>query len=123
MSCATAIHLRLLECCCAATIPRASISKPRWQIHFPQLKSRISRIRIVPLVAETSDWDAAASATAVESESDNEEEAKLFVGNLPYDIDSEKLAQLFDQAGVVEISEVSIFSFNSFFSLISSVFE
>ncbi|CAK9180440.1 unnamed protein product [Ilex paraguariensis] len=34
------------------------------------------------------------------------EEAKLFVGNLPYDIDSEKLAQLFNQAGVVEISEV-----------------
>ncbi|XAR50263.1 hypothetical protein NMG60_11004542 [Bertholletia excelsa] len=34
------------------------------------------------------------------------EEAKLFVGNLPYDIDSEKLAQLFDPAGVVEIAEV-----------------
>lgn len=34
------------------------------------------------------------------------EEAKLFVGNLPYDIDSEKLAQMFYQAGVVEISEV-----------------
>ncbi|XP_042061242.1 28 kDa ribonucleoprotein, chloroplastic-like isoform X1 [Salvia splendens] len=106
MSCATAIHLRLLECCCAATIPIASISKPRWQIQFPQLKSKNSRIRIVPLVAETSDCDEglAASATAVESEI--EEAAKLFVGNLPYDIDSEKLAQLFDQAGVVEISEV-----------------
>ncbi|XP_073100632.1 28 kDa ribonucleoprotein, chloroplastic [Elaeis guineensis] len=34
------------------------------------------------------------------------EEAKLFVGNLPYDIDSEKLAHLFDQAGVVEVAEV-----------------
>ncbi|CAO2840520.1 unnamed protein product [Amaranthus hypochondriacus] len=34
------------------------------------------------------------------------EEAKLFVGNLPYDVDSEKLAQLFDGAGVVEIAEV-----------------
>lgn len=34
------------------------------------------------------------------------EDAKLFVGNLPYDIDSEKLAQLFEQAGVVEIAEV-----------------
>lgn len=34
------------------------------------------------------------------------EEAKLFVGNLRYDIDSESLAQLFNQAGVVEISEV-----------------
>ncbi|KAL6973126.1 hypothetical protein U1Q18_027305 [Sarracenia purpurea var. burkii] len=34
------------------------------------------------------------------------EEAKLFVGNLPFDVDSEKLAQLFEQAGVVEIAEV-----------------
>ncbi|KAG1358925.1 putative RNA-binding protein CP31B, chloroplastic [Cocos nucifera] len=35
------------------------------------------------------------------------EEAKLFVGNLSYDIDSEKLAHLFDQAGVVEVAEVN----------------
>ncbi|WOL16112.1 28 kDa ribonucleoprotein, chloroplastic-like [Canna indica] len=34
------------------------------------------------------------------------EEAKLFVGNLPYDMDSEKLALLFEKAGVVEIAEV-----------------
>ncbi|KAG8050288.1 hypothetical protein GUJ93_ZPchr0009g946 [Zizania palustris] len=34
------------------------------------------------------------------------EEAKVYVGNLPYDIDSEQLAQLFDQAGTVEVSEV-----------------
>lgn len=34
------------------------------------------------------------------------EEAKLFVGNLPYDVDSEKLAQIFNDAGVVEIAEV-----------------
>lgn len=34
------------------------------------------------------------------------EDAKLFVGNLPYDYDSAKLAQLFNQAGVVEIAEV-----------------
>ncbi|CAI9777298.1 unnamed protein product [Fraxinus pennsylvanica] len=46
---------------------------------------------------------------SVESEdsiSEPPEEAKLFVGNLPYDVDSEQLAQLFDQAGVVEIVEV-----------------
>ena len=35
------------------------------------------------------------------------EEAKVYVGNLPYDFDSEGLAQLFDQAGVVEVAEVS----------------
>lgn len=34
------------------------------------------------------------------------EEAKLYVGNLPFDVDSEKLAQLFNQAGIVEIAEV-----------------
>lgn len=39
------------------------------------------------------------------------EEAKLFVGNLRYDIDSESLAQLFNQAGVVEISEVQSLCF------------
>lgn len=34
------------------------------------------------------------------------EEAKLYVGNLPYDVDSEKLANIFNEAGVVEIAEV-----------------
>lgn len=35
------------------------------------------------------------------------EEAKIFVGNLPYDIDSERLAMLFEKAGTVEIAEVN----------------
>ncbi|CAJ1943728.1 unnamed protein product [Sphenostylis stenocarpa] len=34
------------------------------------------------------------------------EEVKIFVGNLPYDVDSEKLASLFEQAGTVEAAEV-----------------
>ncbi|OIV98186.1 hypothetical protein TanjilG_11583 [Lupinus angustifolius] len=34
------------------------------------------------------------------------EEAKLFVGNLPYDVDSQKLAMLFEEAGTVEVAEV-----------------
>lgn len=34
------------------------------------------------------------------------EDAKLFVGNLPYNMDSEMLARLFEQAGVVEVAEV-----------------
>ncbi|CAL0327654.1 unnamed protein product [Lupinus luteus] len=34
------------------------------------------------------------------------EEAKIFVGNLPYDIDSQKLAVLFEDAGTVEVAEV-----------------
>lgn len=39
------------------------------------------------------------------------EEAKLFVGNLPYDVDSQKLALLFEQAGTVEIAEVMFMAF------------
>lgn len=35
------------------------------------------------------------------------EDAKLFVGNLPYDVDSQKLAMIFGKAGTVEIAEVS----------------
>lgn len=34
------------------------------------------------------------------------EEAKLYVGNVPYDVDSETLAQVFEGAGTVEIVEV-----------------
>ncbi|XP_023002146.1 28 kDa ribonucleoprotein, chloroplastic [Cucurbita maxima] len=34
------------------------------------------------------------------------EDAKLFVGNLPYDVDSQKLAMLFEKVGTVEIAEV-----------------
>ena len=35
------------------------------------------------------------------------EEAKVYVCNLPYDVSSEHLAQIFDQAGVVEVAEAS----------------
>lgn len=34
------------------------------------------------------------------------EAAKVYVGNLPYDVDGDSLAQLFEQAGVVEIAEI-----------------
>ncbi|KAG7023089.1 31 kDa ribonucleoprotein, chloroplastic, partial [Cucurbita argyrosperma subsp. argyrosperma] len=34
------------------------------------------------------------------------EDAKLYVGNLSYDVDSQKLAMLFEKAGTVEIAEV-----------------
>ncbi|BAF24475.1 Os09g0106200, partial [Oryza sativa Japonica Group] len=57
-----------------------------------------------------------ASAEVAEEPKDVEEvseyveppaEAKVYVGNLPYNIDSERLAQLFEQEGVVEVSEVN----------------
>ncbi|KAF8399812.1 hypothetical protein HHK36_015683 [Tetracentron sinense] len=103
---------------------------------FVSLKKKISSSSVIALVAQTSDWAQQeekneveeTEARATEGESGAEdgeespgdgfvveseesypeppEEAKLFVGNLPYDMDSEKLAQLFDQAGVVEVAEV-----------------
>ncbi|GMH01213.1 hypothetical protein Nepgr_003052 [Nepenthes gracilis] len=76
--------------------------------------------------ARLSDWDASGGDEGVEAseeggdegfgvsgEGEEEggypeppEEAKLFVGNLPYDVDSEKLAKTFEAAGIVEIAEV-----------------
>ncbi|OIT29026.1 PREDICTED: 28 kDa ribonucleoprotein, chloroplastic [Nicotiana attenuata] len=50
--------------------------------------------------------EAGETETETEEYQEPSEDAKLFVGNLPYDIDSEGLAQLFQQAGVVEIAEV-----------------
>ncbi|KAK1290060.1 hypothetical protein QJS10_CPB18g00609 [Acorus calamus] len=73
--------------------------------------------------AQLSDWEGVGEASDVggtvavaepeegveeeeESYVEPPEEAKLFVGNLPYDLDSERLAALFEKAGVVEVAEV-----------------
>ncbi|PNY03038.1 ribonucleoprotein chloroplastic-like, partial [Trifolium pratense] len=37
---------------------------------------------------------------------ESSEDLKIFVGNLPFDVDSERLAELFEQAGTVEVAEV-----------------
>ncbi|XP_075519566.1 28 kDa ribonucleoprotein, chloroplastic-like [Primulina tabacum] len=54
---------------------------------------------------EDSNWEAPANEESYGSVQLSEE-AKVYVGNFPYDVDGEKLAQLFGQAGVVEIAEV-----------------
>ncbi|XP_073143104.1 28 kDa ribonucleoprotein, chloroplastic-like [Henckelia pumila] len=51
------------------------------------------------------DWETPANEESHES-LELSEEAKVYVGNFPYDVDGEKLAQLFGQAGIVEIAEV-----------------
>lgn len=66
--------------------------------------------------ARQSDWDSEGESPIIEDRiviDDAEEsypqppeEAKVFIGNLPYDVDSERLARIFEQAGVVEIAEV-----------------
>ncbi|XP_073038458.1 28 kDa ribonucleoprotein, chloroplastic-like [Primulina eburnea] len=125
MTSANAPHLKLLECCGATTAPRIQLTTSTQplslrQIHnsttWASLKSRISLSKIVPLVAQTSDWaqqeeeeesvESDGGGLEEDSYTEPSEEAKLFVGNLPYDVDSEKLAEMFNRAGVVEISEV-----------------
>ncbi|CAN4088019.1 unnamed protein product [Withania somnifera] len=63
---------------------------------------------LVPVIAAQQDDDSTLVLDDQEQdgESFNLDFEKLFVGNLPYDVDSEGLAQLFQQAGVVEIAEV-----------------
>ncbi|GAB2289440.1 hypothetical protein Dimus_023749 [Dionaea muscipula] len=66
--------------------------------------------------ASLSDWESSGVDDGVVGEGEAEggdfsrprptEELKLFVGNLPYDVDSEQLAQLFEPAGIVEVAEV-----------------
>ncbi|URE04621.1 31 kDa ribonucleoprotein, chloroplastic [Musa troglodytarum] len=53
-----------------------------------------------------SEWEGEEEEEEEEAYVEPPEEAKLFVGNLPYDYDSEKLAHLFEEAGVVEVAEV-----------------
>ncbi|KAE9602662.1 hypothetical protein Lal_00049888 [Lupinus albus] len=91
---------------------------------------------VVTFVAQTSDWarqeeeeeeGEEGEPTLENQDADNEREevedakdgnfeekgfeepsddAKIFVGNLPFDVDSEKLAMLFENVGTVEIAEV-----------------
>jgi nucleolin len=112
----------------------ASASLPLLFSRAPPLRSTRPRLPLTPLVASSDaaeaslDWaetDEAEEAVPEEEVAEEEpveaasggeasyaaeppEEAKIYVGNLPYDVDSERLAQLFDQAGVVEVAEVSL---------------
>ncbi|KAG6408859.1 hypothetical protein SASPL_131884 [Salvia splendens] len=60
------------------------------------------------------DWDEAADDESGAEGEEGEgvifveppEGAKVYVGNLPFDVDGDRLGELFQQAGVVEVSEV-----------------
>lgn len=92
-------------------------------------KTHLKKSPFVSFVAQTSDWaeEGGEGSVAVEENEDSfesqdaegdvsegaefpepSEEAKLFVGNLAYDVDSQALAMLFEQAGTVEIAEVNL---------------
>ncbi|XP_004299163.1 PREDICTED: 28 kDa ribonucleoprotein, chloroplastic [Fragaria vesca subsp. vesca] len=93
---------------------------------FAPLRSKTHFSSLVSYVAQTSDWaqqeeDSPVAIDGAEESGEEgvfeereeevapvepPEEAKIFVGNLPFDVDSERLAQLFEKAGVVEIAEV-----------------
>ncbi|XP_076903772.1 28 kDa ribonucleoprotein, chloroplastic-like [Bidens hawaiensis] len=89
-------------------------SKPKKTSTFSHFSSWVSqKHKLSP--SKTSDWSQQVTEESEADEQEQEEqesyseppeEAKLFVGNLPYDYDSENLAQLFSSAGVVEIAEV-----------------
>ncbi|KAF5189293.1 28 kDa ribonucleoprotein, chloroplastic-like [Thalictrum thalictroides] len=103
----------------------SSLSSASWV----SIKNKNSSFNVITMVASTSDWaqqeevDGVEGVEGISSEGEESgvegfveetveddyvppEEAKLFVGNLPYDFDHEKLAQLFEEAGIVEIAEV-----------------
>lgn len=100
-------------------------SKPLKTLNFSQFsswvsqKNKISPTKLSQFVSQTSEWSQQVTQESEAGEEEEEEEsyseppedAKIFVGNLPYDVDSEKLAQIFSSAGVVEISEVVKFWF------------
>ncbi|CAN6879621.1 unnamed protein product [Brassica oleracea] len=122
------------RCSLLATRTSLPLSFSRFSLSLKS-QTHLKKSPFVTSVAETSDWsqqdgeeeDGSSSSVAVE-ESDPEpeatfsegegdvseggdfteplEEAKLFVGNLAYDVDSQALAMLFEQAGTVEIAEV-----------------
>jgi hypothetical protein len=112
-----------------AAAARMYAARPLLFSRAPLLRSTRPRLPLTPFVASSDaaeaslDWTEAEEADeAVPEEepvpaasggdagyaSEPPEEAKIYVGNLPYDVDSEALAQLFDQAGVVEVAEVSL---------------
>jgi len=98
---------------------------------FPLTTNTTRFPSLLTFVAQTSDWAQDEEENAVwENEADTawgteetgddgveeetgggfaqpQEEVKIFVGNLPYDVDSEQLASLFKEAGTVEVAEVS----------------
>ncbi|KAI7746418.1 hypothetical protein M8C21_033648 [Ambrosia artemisiifolia] len=116
-SATTILPFQLLTPKCI-TIPSTFVSlpissKPINLSHFSSWvtqKNNIFSPNQSHFIAQTSDWSQQVTeeSETVEEESYSEppEDAKIFVGNLPYDFDSENLAQLFSSAGVVDISEV-----------------
>nr|AFK47384.1 unknown [Lotus japonicus] len=96
----------------------------------PSLLSTTHRSPLLTFVAQTSDWaqqeeeggaawenegeptwanedsDETEGGEEVVASAEPSEDLKIFVGNLPWDVESENLAMLFEEAGSVEFAEV-----------------
>ena len=77
--------------------------------------------RFVRNVAVSSDYDQDEEVLSDEGEQRFSPDLKLFVGNLPFNVDSAILAGLFEQVGNVEMVEVQFFSRRFSFSENSSL--
>ncbi|XP_047086880.1 RNA-binding protein CP29B, chloroplastic-like [Lolium rigidum] len=95
------------------SLPSSSSSSPKpapsafFPSKLPQLRALVAagwRHSLAPLaVAVSSDVD---TEDAEESSAEFSEDLRVFVGNLPFSVDSAQLAGLFEQAGSVEMVEV-----------------
>ncbi|XP_010438970.1 PREDICTED: 31 kDa ribonucleoprotein, chloroplastic [Camelina sativa] len=128
-------HPSISTSICSSRIRCSNVSLLTGRINMPlsfssfslslKTKTHLKKSPFVSFVAQTSDWAEEGGEGSVAVEENEEpfesqegevsevpefpeppEEAKLFVGNLAYDVDSQALAMLFDQAGTVEIAEV-----------------
>ncbi|KAK9221528.1 hypothetical protein WN944_009955 [Citrus x changshan-huyou] len=118
MSCSSATlllnQLSVAETCFVTNTSKTLFSIAQRPFFFPLSAVSSKQPINVSFLATFASWEIGGFIGGEESFGDGSEvdyseppeDAKLFVGNLRYDVDSDKLAHLFNQAGVVEISEV-----------------
>ncbi|XP_047942445.1 31 kDa ribonucleoprotein, chloroplastic-like [Salvia hispanica] len=100
---------------------KASLSHPSLSIPFKSIKLQIScsNASTIPLSLNRKEPLLRVSVIAAQQEEDNPvlfdgeadgfvEEAKLYVGNLPYDVESGDLALIFEEAGTVQVVDIIV---------------
>ena len=91
--------------------PASSLSSSSASICPWSSKRRTSGVNKVGVMASASEWDQQVEEGqdgGGETYAEPPEGAKLFVGNLPFNIDSNRLAEVFNEAGIVEYVDVII---------------
>ncbi|KAK9126666.1 hypothetical protein Scep_015512 [Stephania cephalantha] len=93
----------------ALSIPSTALPKPFSSISasfLPLSRREVLSSRFARSVAVSSEFDQEEDVSGEENEPDFSPDLKLFVGNLPFTVDSAQLAGLFEQAGNVQMVEV-----------------